>query len=93
MSKCAKCLDYYHPDYIVYQEIRGDMVKVCAFCRLEKNELTVLDEDGKLECKVTKKQASINYKRWVDELRKNPKIANIIQNETKDDEQRNSIKR
>ena len=91
MSKCAKCLDYYHPDYIVYQEVRGDMIKVCAFCRLDKKELTITEEDGKVINKVTKKQASINYKRWVDELRKNPKIAKIVQGEA--NEQRNSIKR
>ena len=57
MSKCQKCLDFYHPDYIVYEEIRGDIVKVCAFCRLDKKELTIENEDGKVVETVNKKQA------------------------------------
>lgn len=77
MSLCVKCLDYYHPDYIVYQEIQGEMVKVCAFCRVDKKELTLQNEDGTSR-KVKKKEASTNYKRWLGELKGNPKIAKII---------------
>lgn len=78
MSKCVKCMDYYHPDYIVYQEIRGESVKVCAFCRVDKQELTLTDEDGNIKEVVSKKEASTNYKRWLGELRRNPKIAKIV---------------
>lgn len=78
MSKCSVCLDYYHPDYIVYQEIRGDIVKVCAFCRTDKKQLTILDDDGKVIEIVDKKQASINYKKWLGELIHKPAIAKII---------------
>jgi hypothetical protein len=92
MSKCVKCLDYYHPDWIVYQEVRGDMVTVCAFCRLDKNELTVTDDNGKVKEIVSKKQASKNYKRYLEQLSKKPGIANIINKQTQDNE-RNSIKR
>ncbi len=83
MSKCAKCLDFYHPDYIVYQEVQGDLVKVCAFCRMDKKELTITDEDGKMVEVVSKKQASINYKKWLDEMRKKPNLAKIIDEQTK----------
>jgi predicted HAD superfamily phosphohydrolase YqeG len=82
MSRYQVCLDFYHPDYIVYQEIRGEDVKVCAFCRLDKIQLTIVNEDGTI-IKVDKKQASINYKRYLDELSKKPKIAEIVQNSTK----------
>ena len=85
MSLCQVCLDYYHPDYIVYTEKGGDTIKICAFCRTDKKELTIEGEDGKLEI-VSKKQASINYKRWVDELRKNPKIAALVQGESNKNE-------
>lgn len=79
MSKCAVCMDYFHPDYIVYQEIRGDEVKVCAFCRTGKNELTIVDDDGKLKEKVNKKQASIAYKKYLDDLIRKPNIGKIVQ--------------
>jgi predicted HAD superfamily phosphohydrolase YqeG len=44
--------------------------------------LTIVNEDGTI-IKVDKKQASINYKRYLDELSKKPKIAEIVQNSTK----------
>ena len=82
MSKCVKCLDYYHPDYIVYQDIRGEIVKVCAFCRIDKKELTITDDDGKVVEVVSKKQASIAYKKYLDDISKNEKVAKIIQENT-----------
>ena len=84
MSKCVICMDLYHPDYIVYKDIRGEEVKVCAFCRLDKKELTIEDEDGNIKEVVTKKQASVNYKKYLDDLLKQPKIAEIVQNSTKE---------
>lgn len=71
-------MDYYHPDYIVYEEIRGEIVKVCAFCRTDKKELTITDDDGKVVQVVDKKMASTNYKRWLGEMLQNPKIAKIV---------------
>lgn len=77
-------MDFFHPDLIVYQEVRGDLVKVCCFCRLDQNEVTVIDEDtGKVKEILTKKEASTNYKRWLGELRGNPKIAKIIDENVK----------
>lgn len=94
MSRCVVCLDFYHPDFIVYQERRGEMVKVCAFCRLDKKELTITDDDGKVVRTVSKKEASIAYKKWLEKLSKKPKIAKILNKENQDNEQqRNRIKR
>lgn len=82
MSKCAKCFNLFHPDYISYQEIRGDIVKVCAFCKVDKNELTITDESGKVVQIVTKEEASRNYKKYLHELIKKPNIAKIVQKES-----------
>jgi hypothetical protein len=76
-------MDYYHPDYIVYQEIRGEEVKVCAFCRIDKNELTIENEDGTVKEVVDKKQASIAYKKYLEDISKLPGVAKIVQESTK----------
>ncbi len=84
MSQCVKCFDFYHPDMIVYQEVRGEEVKVCAFCRLDKTEITIVDEEtGRVKEVINKKQASTNYKKWLGELKGNPKIAKIIDDNIK----------
>lgn len=82
MAKCVKCFDFYHPDFITKKNIRGDMVNICLFCNFELDKLTIVDEDDKIVETVEKKQASINYKKWLDDLSKKPEIAKVI-SETK----------
>ena len=81
MSKCVKCMNFYHPDMCIETNIRGDNVIVCLFCYLEKNELTIENKDGKIIEKVSKKQASINYKKYLDKLITKPNIAKVISKE------------
>lgn len=83
MSKCAVCMNLFHPDYISYTEIRGDEVKICAFCKVDKNSLTITDDDGNIKQVVTKEEATRNYKKWLDELRKKPNIAKIVDDQMK----------
>ena len=78
MPKCVKCLKMYHPDWCIEQNIRGDDVIVCKFCRIDKDVLTIEDEDGKTIQTVNKKEASINYLKYLDELSTKPNIAKII---------------
>ena len=78
MSQCKVCMDFYHPDFITYTERLGDVIKICAFCRTDKQEITVTDDNGKIVKVVQKKQASNDYKKWLDELRKKPNMAKII---------------
>lgn len=78
MPKCVKCMKMYHPDWCFEQEIRGDEVIVCTFCRLDKTELTVEHEDGTVSETVTKDEASRNYLKYLDELSRKPKIAKIL---------------
>lgn len=78
MPKCVKCMKMYHPDWCFEQEIRGDVVVVCNFCRIDKNELTVEDEDGNITETVTKEEASRNYLKYLDDLSKKPSIAKIL---------------
>jgi len=78
MPKCARCLKLFHPDWMLQEEFRGDDVKMCLFCKLDKNELTVVDENDKIVETVNKEQASINYKKYLDELIKKPRIAELL---------------
>lgn len=79
--RCKICLDQYHPDWCVEQEIRGDWVKVCAFCATDKKELTITDENDKIVEVIKKKDASSRYKKYLDELSKKPEIAKILSKE------------
>jgi len=82
MPKCVKCNDYFHPDYCIETNIRGDDVIICLFCRLDKKELTIVDEDDKtITGKVLKKEATVNYKRYLDDLIRQPNIAKTISKE------------
>jgi len=81
MSKCVKCNEFLHPDYFVIEDIRGDSVKVCTFCHTNRKVLTIENEDGTIQEKVTKEQAIRNYKIYIDNLRSNPKIAEVISKE------------
>jgi hypothetical protein len=85
MGKCVKCNMFYHPDWMLEEEIRGDMVKVCVFCKLDKTELTVIDEETqKVKEVVTKDQAVTNYRKYLERLSHKPRIAEILVKAKKD---------
>jgi len=84
MSRCVKCMDYFHPDLCIETNIHGDNVIVCLFCYLDKKELTIEDKEGKIIEKVTKKEACIRYKRYLDDLMLNPNIAELVSGGKKD---------
>ncbi|MDX9691797.1 MAG: hypothetical protein RBT45_05015 [Acholeplasmataceae bacterium] len=78
MPKCVKCFGLYHPDWCVEENIRGDEVIICCFCKMDKNELTVVDDNDKIVEVITKEQAKKNYLKFLDDLSKKPKIAEIL---------------
>jgi len=86
MSKCAVCGKMYHPDYITYQERMGDTVKVCAFCKIDKDTLTITDDNGKIIKTIKKEDASREYMRYLDVLSKKPNIAKILDKSSKSEE-------
>jgi len=78
MSKCVICRRLYHPDYMVVKEIRGDEVKVCAFCHTDKKELTVTDENDNVKEIIKKDECSRAYVKYLHELTSKPEIAKIL---------------
>jgi hypothetical protein len=45
---------------------------------MDKNELTVVDDNDKIVEVITKEQAKKNYLKFLDDLSKKPKIAEIL---------------
>ena len=86
MPKCVICQYRLHPDWCIEENIRGDEVKICLFCKLDKKELTVVDkETDKIKEIVTKVQAVANYKRYLEMLSKKRRIAEILAKEKTSD--------
>jgi len=78
MPRCVKCYKDFHPDWCVETVIRGDKVIVCCFCHVEKDILTVTDKDGNLLENVSKDQANVKYRKYLEDLSRQPKIAEIL---------------
>jgi len=85
MPKCVICQDRFHPDWCIEEMIRGDVVRICLFCKLDKKELTVVDDNDKVKEIVTKIQAVANYKKYLEMLSKRPRIAEILAKEKTSD--------
>jgi len=81
MPKCVKCLNYFHPDFCIETEIRNEYVTTCLFCYFDKKELTVEDNNGRIDEIIKKDDAIKNYKKFLEKLVKKPKIRKLIINE------------
>lgn len=68
----------FHPDWCVETTIRGDFVRVCCFCYVDKDILTVTGDDGSIKEHVTKDQANRNYLKYLDDISRQPKVAEIL---------------
>lgn len=83
MSLCVKCNNYFHPDFCIETNIRGDNVIICLFCKLDKKSLTIEDKDGKMIEILSKDDAIERYRRYLNELVTRPNISKIISKELK----------
>jgi hypothetical protein len=75
MGKCVLCSKFFHPDLCI--EVDEKKVK-CVFCHLGKDFITIVDEETKREEKLTKEKASESYIRYLEEVSKSPKVAELI---------------
>lgn len=78
MSKCLACYNYYHPDWCVIVDENKNVIK-CMFCYMDKKELTLKDENGKVLYTVTKEQASRNYMKYLEEQARRPNVKKMLQ--------------
>lgn len=78
MPKCQICDKLYHPDWCVVVDEDTQAVK-CAFCYTGKDELTLENElTGETIEKVTKDEASKNYKMYLREISEKRNVKEII---------------
>ena len=80
MPKCIKCNDFFHPDYCidVLPDDEKDTAKVCVFCKINKDKVTIEEENGEFVCEVKKTDAVNQYKKYVGELKESRKIAHLL---------------
>ena len=77
MGKCVQCEDYFAPHFMV--DIEGsEEVQKCAFCYLDKADVTVVNDETKQEEKISKKEATKRYKIFLKKLREQRGIADIL---------------
>ena len=77
MPRCCNCDKFFHPDWCVVVN-EDDNVCKCVFCHTGKDKVTLTDEDGKPDYKITKFQAIENYKRYIQDLKESKKIQKIM---------------
>lgn len=79
MGKCVQCEEFLPPHFMV--DIDDDVQK-CAFCHLDKTEVTTVNDETKQEEKITKKEAAKRYKIFLKRLQDSPKVAEILSKKT-----------
>jgi len=78
MGQCVQCKEFLPPHFMVDLEVKDEEVQKCAFCYLDKTEVTTVNDDTGQEEKITKKQAAKRYKIFLKKLQENSNIADIL---------------
>ena len=74
MGKCCKCFSIFPPQYMRELEGVEEEVYQCVYCKLGKDYVMVLMEDGK-EIKYMKSSCIKDYKMFLRQLKETPNIA------------------
>lgn len=85
MPQCVKCKQFFHPDYCV-DAAPGDPddnAKFCMFCHLNKEELTIEDQQGNEVMRIKKQEAINIYKDYIKGLTETHNIKHLIETGTK----------
>lgn len=77
MARCAKCFQYFPPNFMreIPESKEGDLQ--CIFCMVGKDELTYDTDKGKTGT-YTKKQCVEDYKIFLKKIKEKPKIARTL---------------
>ena len=76
MPQCKTCNKFFGPNFsVIVNESNNDMQ--CAFCYLQKDEITVETEDGREEV-VTKERANKEYMQYLKKLYKSDRVQDVI---------------
>jgi hypothetical protein len=78
MGKCVQCEGFYPPHFMVDLEEKKDPPQKCAFCYLDKNEVTMVNDETGKEEKISKKDAAEKYKLLLKKLKESKNIQDIL---------------
>lgn len=76
MGLCAKCRNHFWPKMM--REVAGSEDKLCIFCKLDKEEIELLDEESKKKVILTKKGAIKSYDEFMRKMRDKPRVKELV---------------
>ncbi|MFW6007944.1 MAG: hypothetical protein ACOCP8_01655 [archaeon] len=86
MGQCVTCNKFLGPNYCITVNEDTDE-KQCVFCYLEKDEITVEDDNGNQK-KLKKEEAVKKYREFLNKIKRSDRVQNIL----KDNNESNIIK-
>lgn len=78
MGKCVQCEDFFPPHFMVDLEEVKDPPQKCAFCYLDKKEVTMVDDETGKEEKISKEEAKKKYKLLIKRLYQSKNIQEVL---------------
>jgi hypothetical protein len=88
MGQCVQCNDFFPPHFMVDIEPKDEDVdkknlpQKCAFCYLDKKEVTLVYEEKGKEEVISKEEAKKRYQIFLKQIIKNKKIEEILNRKT-----------
>jgi hypothetical protein len=79
MGKCVQCEEMFPPHFMVDLEEKKDPPQKCAYCYLDKKEVTMVNEETGKEEKVSKKEAINRYNIFLKRLYETKNIQDVLQ--------------
>ena len=79
MGKCVQCEDMFPPHFMIDMEETQDPPQKCAYCYLDKKEVTMVNDETGREEKVTKKDAVKRYEIFLKKLYQSKNIQDVLQ--------------
>jgi len=82
MGKCVQCEEMFPPHFMVDMEERKDPPQKCAYCHLDKKEVTMVNDETGVEEKLSKKEAIKRYKIFLKRLYESKNIQDALKNQS-----------
>ena len=79
MGKCVQCEEFFSPNFMVDLEEKKDPPQKCAFCYLDRKEVTLVNDETKEEEVISKKEAAKRYRILLRKLKESKNIAKLLE--------------
>jgi hypothetical protein len=78
MGRCVQCEGFFPPHFMIDMELKKDPPQKCAYCYLDKSEVTMVNDDTGKEEKVSKKEAQKKYQIFLKRLYESKNVQEVI---------------